>query len=114
MAVEDVIDGVGCIARDTVQDIGSDILFLSDSGLRSLGRIIQEKSAPMRDLSRNVRDQLLAEVSVEGGIIKSTFTTRRKRSTYSPSHPYRRCGALILDQRLRMVLLGLLLGHLLT
>jgi hypothetical protein len=73
MAVEDVIDGVGCIARDTVQDIGSDILFLSDSGLRSLGRIIQEKSAPMRDLSRNVRDQLLAEVSGEGGIIKSTY-----------------------------------------
>jgi hypothetical protein len=76
MAVEDVIDGVGCIARDTVQDIGSDILFLSDSGLRSLGRIIQEKSAPMRDLSRNVRDQLLAEVSGEGGIIKSTYYER--------------------------------------
>jgi hypothetical protein len=73
MAVEDVIDGVGCIARDTVQDIGSDILFLSDTGLRSLGRIIQEKSAPMRDLSRNVRDQLLAEVSIEGGIIKSVY-----------------------------------------
>ena len=73
MAVEDVIDGVGCIARDSVQDIGSDILFLSDTGLRSLGRIIQEKSAPMRDLSRNVRDQLLAEVSGEGGIIKSVY-----------------------------------------
>lgn len=73
MKVVDVIDGVGCIARDTVQDIGSDILFLSDTGLRSLGRVIQEKSAPMRDLSRNVRDQLLAEVSGESGIIKSAY-----------------------------------------
>jgi hypothetical protein len=27
----------------------------------------------MRDLSRNVRDQLLAEVSGEGGIIKSVY-----------------------------------------
>lgn len=73
MQVVDVIDGVGCIARDSVQDIGSDILFLSDTGLRSLGRVIQEKSAPMRDLSRNVRDQLLAEVSGETGIIKSVY-----------------------------------------
>lgn len=76
MAVEDVIDGVGCIARDTVQDIGSDILFLSDTGLRSLGRVIQEKSTPMRDLSRNVRDQLLAEVAGEGGVIKSVYFER--------------------------------------
>lgn len=73
MQVADIIDGVGCIARDTVQDIGTDIIFLSDTGLRSLGRVIQEKSAPMRDLSRNVRDQLLAEVSGEGGIIKSVY-----------------------------------------
>ena len=73
MAVADIIDGVGCIARDTVQDIGSDILFLSDTGLRSLGRVIQEKSAPMRDLSRNVRDQLLDEISTEEGNIKSIY-----------------------------------------
>jgi len=73
MQVADIIDGVGCIARDTVQDIGSDIIFLSDTGLRSLGRVIQEKSAPMRDLSRNVRDQLLDEVSTEEGIIKSVY-----------------------------------------
>lgn len=73
MYVEDIIDGVGCVARDTVQDIGSDIVFLSDTGVRSLGRLIQEKSAPMRDISRNVRDQLLAEVSGEGGIIQSAY-----------------------------------------
>ena len=73
MAVEDVIDGVGCISRDTVQDLGSDILFLSDTGVRSLGRVIQEKSAPMRDISRNVRDQLLNEVSGEGGLIQSVY-----------------------------------------
>lgn len=73
MQLKDVIDGVGCIARDTVQDIGTDILFVSDTGLRSLGRVIQEKSSPLRDLSKNVRDQFLAEVSGEGGIIKSVY-----------------------------------------
>jgi hypothetical protein len=61
----DVITGVGCVARDSVQNIGTDILFLSDSGVRSIGRTIQEKSAPVRDISRNVRDQLLSYISAE-------------------------------------------------
>lgn len=72
----EVIDGVGCIARDSVQDIGSDILFLSDSGIRSLGRIIQEKSAPIYDVSRNVRDQLISDVFVNNnpGSIRSVYS----------------------------------------
>jgi len=73
MQLVDIIDGVGCIARDSVQDIGTDILFLSDTGVRSLGRVIQEKSSPMRDLSRNVRDQLLSELAGESGIVKSAY-----------------------------------------
>jgi hypothetical protein len=59
LQVSDVIKGVGCIARDSVQNIGTDIIFLSNSGVRSLGRTIQEKSSPMRDISKNVRDQFL-------------------------------------------------------
>ena len=55
----EVIDGVGCVSRDSVQDVGSDILFLSNTGVRSLGRIISEKSAPIFDISRNIRDVLL-------------------------------------------------------
>lgn len=63
--VADVIAGVGCIARDSIQTTGSDLIFLSHSGIRSLGRIIQEKSLPMRDLSVNVRDQLDRYVAAE-------------------------------------------------
>lgn len=59
LVLSDVITGVGCVARDSVQNIGTDILFLSNSGVRSIGRTIQEKSAPVRDISRNVRDLLL-------------------------------------------------------
>ena len=58
----EVIDGVGCIARDSVQIVGDDILFLSETGVRSLGRVIDQKSAPFFDVSRNVRDQLMADV----------------------------------------------------
>lgn len=65
LALADVIKGVGCVARDSVQNIGTDLVFLSNSGVRSLMRTIQEKSAPVRDLSRNVRDQLLQFVATE-------------------------------------------------
>ncbi len=64
-SLADVIVGVGCIARDSVQNIGTDVLFLSNSGVRSLERTIQEKSAPVRDISRNVRDSLIDYVTKE-------------------------------------------------
>jgi hypothetical protein len=63
MSIADTISGVGCIDRKTVQSIGTDLLFLSDDGLRSLGRVIQEKSLPVSDLSRNVKQDLIAKIS---------------------------------------------------
>jgi hypothetical protein len=62
MKLVEVINGVGCISRDSVQNTGTDILFLAKDGLRSLGRLIQEKSQPMRDLSKNIRDELVRAV----------------------------------------------------
>ncbi len=63
MAISDTVSGVGCIDRKTVVSIGSDLLFLSDDGLRSLGRTIQEKSLPISDLSRNVKQDLIAKLA---------------------------------------------------
>lgn len=62
MKLQDVVKGVGCIARDSVAVTGSDIIFLSDVGVMSLMRLIQEKSAPLRDISMNVRDDLIGNV----------------------------------------------------
>jgi hypothetical protein len=78
LRLEDVIYNVGCIARDSVQNIGTDILFLSDGGVRSLARVIQEKSLPMNDISKNVRDDLMGNVSSEAdlGKIKSIYYDR--------------------------------------
>lgn len=58
LLLSDTVGSIGCIARDTIQSIGSDVVFLSDSGVRSLMRTIQEKSAPLRDISKNVRFDL--------------------------------------------------------
>jgi hypothetical protein len=65
IALQDVIVGVGCVSRDSVQKIGTDIIFLSNTGVRSLARTIQEKSAPVKDLSRNVRDLLINYIATE-------------------------------------------------
>ena len=66
MTLADVISGVGCIARDTVQAVsGTDLLFLSETGVQSLQRLIQEKSLPFRDVSKNVRDELISLVNSE-------------------------------------------------
>lgn len=66
MTLSDTIKGIGCIARDSVASVaGTDLLFLSDTGVQSLGRIVSEKSLPFRDVSRNVRDELMLAVNSE-------------------------------------------------
>jgi hypothetical protein len=70
LALSDTIEGVGCVARDSVQSTGSDLFFLSSRGVMSLGRVIQEKSLPLNDISKNVRTDLLqilgAEALIDG------------------------------------------------
>ena len=65
MTLYDTIVGVGCIARDSVVNTGTDVIFLSDTGVRSILRTIQEKSAPLRDISKNVRSDLMSAVAGE-------------------------------------------------
>lgn len=78
LTLVEVIANVGCIARDSIQSIGTDVLFLSDAGVRSLQRVIQEKSLPMRDVSKNVRDDLMSAVGSETDLtkIKSIYYER--------------------------------------
>lgn len=74
MSLSDTITGIGCIARDSIQYTGTDVLFLSNTGLRSVMRTIQEKSAPFRDLSKNVRNDLMNAVAGENlATIKSVY-----------------------------------------
>lgn len=65
MTLYDTVTGIGCLGRDTVADTGSDLIFLSETGVRSVMRTIQEKSAPLRDLSKNVRTDLIQQVAGE-------------------------------------------------
>jgi hypothetical protein len=77
LVLSDTVGSIGCIARDTIQSIGSDVVFLSDSGVRSLMRTIQEKSAPLRDLSKNVRFDLNSSLTGETlASLKSVYSEK--------------------------------------
>ena len=65
LSLSDSIGNIGCLSRDSIVTTASDIVFLSNSGVRSLLRTIQEKSAPLRDLSKNVRNDLMTYVASE-------------------------------------------------
>jgi len=61
MKLKDFIPNVGCIARDTVVTTGDDVMFLSDDGVRSLSRSLQESTgpAPLTDLSAGNRNYVI-------------------------------------------------------
>lgn len=80
LVLEDVISGVGCIARDSIVSIGTDLMFLSSTGVQSLQRVVQEKSLPFRDVSKNVRDELLLNVASE--------LTKNIKATYFPTDAF--------------------------
>jgi hypothetical protein len=81
MTISDTISGTGCIARDSVASVGgTDILFLSATGVQSLQRVVQEKSLPFRDISKNVRDELVQAASGED--------VENIKAVYSPSDAF--------------------------
>lgn len=79
MVLQDAISGIGCVDRNSIQVIGTDVLFFSQSGLRSVGRVIQERSLPITDLSRNIKAELL-----------NTYgnTSEPLASVYSPENSF--------------------------
>lgn len=75
MSLQDTVGGIGCIARDSIQPTGKDILFLSNSGVRSFARTIIEKSAPLGDLSKNIRSDFMQIIASESlSTIKTVYS----------------------------------------
>lgn len=76
----DHIKGIGCIARDSVQNVGTDVVFLSAEGVRTIGRTIQEQSSPIGDVSKNIRDEIVQYAAGE--------SQYRIKGVYSPSDAF--------------------------
>jgi len=77
MTLSDTISNVGCVGRDAVVSTGKDLIFLDDSGVRSLSRTIQEKSAPIGDISKNVNNDIKSLFAAETGNISMHYSPRQ-------------------------------------
>ena len=82
LSVVEVLENVGCVSRKSIQAVGNDIYFLANSGLRSLTRVIQEKSNPLADLSINIRDDLVKIINL------STTSPENVTAIYSASNAF--------------------------
>lgn len=60
LEIVDIVNNTGCIARDSVQNIGNDVLFLSDKGVISFARNLQAggdvRSLPLANLTDRITD----------------------------------------------------------
>ena len=91
MSLNEVVSGVGLVNRDTVQAIGDDLVFLSNTGLRSLNRTTEKDKLPLIDYSVNIKDTLIRNIGqstevksvylVNEGVYLLTFTA--KNITYA-------------------------------
>lgn len=72
MSLDEVIRGIGCVARDSIQAIGEDIYFLSETGVRSLKRTAIFDKLPMQEISPTIKDELLANIKT-GSDAKSVY-----------------------------------------
>ena len=86
MTLSDTVSSLGCIARDSIQNTGRDMVFLSNSGLRSVLRTVQEKSSPLGDLSKNIRNDFQAVIASES-LSEVTAVYSEKEGFYLLSCP---------------------------
>jgi len=74
LVLDEVIKGVGCVSRDSIQAVGNDLFFMSDTGVRSLQRTAEanQDKLPLREVSVTVKDEMIANVTASKNI-KSAY-----------------------------------------
>jgi hypothetical protein len=63
LKLEDAIRDVGLVNQDAMCNIGTDHLFVDPMGVRSLGRVVQEKSVPIAEPSLNVATVIREQIA---------------------------------------------------
>ena len=86
--LQDAISNVGLVERDAICNTGTDVLFVDDTGLRALGRTVQEKSNPIAVASSNVKTDFIRSVGDER---KSQELNRGIKLNYNPSRSLAIC-----------------------
>ena len=82
LTLVDKIEGVGCVARDSVQGLGNDLIFLSETGLRSLSRTLTTDRStgskiPVQEIGAQARDEIVGYISGNENLIRSCYNTEQ-------------------------------------
>jgi len=80
--LQDAISYVGLVERDALCNIGTDVVFCDDTGIRSLGRVIQEKSNPVSEPSLNVKRDFMEMMRLEN---ESSYMLKGIKLCYFPN-----------------------------
>jgi len=78
-ALADISDDIGCVAIDTIAEVGGDILFLGPDGLRFLGATARIGDFNLSLASRNIQDDV---TSLTDSANNLTATVIRGKSQY--------------------------------
>ena len=70
LQLQDAIRDVGLVNQDAQCNIGSDHLFVDSLGIRSLGRVVQEKSAPINEPSINVASVIREDIERSRDLVR--------------------------------------------
>lgn len=77
MSIQDLIPGMGCSARDSVQNIGNDLVWLDRNGVVGLVRALEGGDMPIRAYTTRVRDEFLSEMFSSGaGTVRSCYNKK--------------------------------------
>ena len=68
LKLQDAISNVGLVRRDAICNVGTDVMFVDESGVRTIGRVVQEKSNPIQEASLNVRREIQEVITQEIGL----------------------------------------------
>ena len=108
-AIQNVTDKIGCIATDSIQEVGGDVVFLAPDGIRSLAGTERNDDLELSSVSRPVKRTLDAQLS---GRVNNDFSAMpiQSKSQYRlfvynssviDSAAFGLIGKLNLDQRLQ-------------
>lgn len=74
LTLQDAIDGIGCVGKHAWSSVGPELLFVDKSGVRAFSRVVQEKSLPIGDITKNVKRDFQSLVSTETGDIQTVYS----------------------------------------
>jgi hypothetical protein len=80
MTKVETIKGVGMLNRDLIQDVGTDMIFMSNGGLVSLNRVIQEKSMPMNMVGEHVFERMMEDFNPDSWYASAVSSAYDRRT----------------------------------